>query len=127
MGLGGVAPVVLKNEIVSLCPEGLHGVDVDAFEAMAAVARRRATAAGSPQMLELYGGELLPDDLYEDWGADRREGLRRLKVDLLLGSAVATVGDRLAVIEIYRQALAAYLYNGSPAVLGRDGCSGRGR
>ena len=72
---------------------------------------RRATAAGYRQALELYGGELLPDDLYEDWGADRREGLRRLKVDLLLGLAVATVGDRLAVIEIYRQALAADPYN----------------
>ena len=86
-------------------------MDVDAVEALAAVARRRDTAAAYRQALELYGGDLLPDDLYEDWWADRREGLRRLKVDLLLGLAVATVGDGLAVIEIYRQAVAADPYN----------------
>ena len=109
--VGDVAPVVLKNEIVSLCPEGGLWVDVDAFETLAAVARQRDTAIAYRQALELYGGELLPDDLYEDWWADRREGLRRLKVDLLLGLAVAIVGDRLAVIEVYRQALAADPYN----------------
>jgi DNA-binding SARP family transcriptional activator len=32
----------------------------------------------------LYGGDLLPEDRYEDWAAGRREALHRLFLDLLV-------------------------------------------
>ncbi len=55
-------------------------VDGDAFED--ALARAHAAdQTAEPPLLEqaaaLYGGDYLPDDLYEDWAEKRREALRR--------------------------------------------------
>ncbi len=58
-------------------------VDVDAFEA----ALRRAWASDRPEdaqaALDGYGGDLLPDDLYDDWAAGRRLSLRTSYLALL--------------------------------------------
>jgi predicted ATPase/DNA-binding SARP family transcriptional activator len=110
-GADSVARIGLHHEVVCLCPDGGLWVDVEAFEALAAVARQCDTAAAYRRALELYGGELLPDEPYEDCWAGRREALRTLRVGLLLGLAAAGRRDGLAVAEIYRQALAADPYN----------------
>ncbi len=56
--------------MILLSPDTSPWVDVLAFEEAAAVAAREA---GDPEAyraaLELYGGELLPEDRYEDWVA----------------------------------------------------------
>ncbi len=64
-----------------------------------APSRRRRRRPGGGRLgvrraARLYGGELLPEDPYEDWAAGRREGLRSLYLTLLLEQAgVAEAGD----------------------------------
>jgi predicted ATPase/DNA-binding SARP family transcriptional activator/DNA-binding CsgD family transcriptional regulator len=72
------------NESLVLCPGGDLWVDVEAFEEAAATARRSKDPAAYRAVVDLYAGELLPEDRYEEWAQDRREGLRRLYLKLLL-------------------------------------------
>jgi len=67
-----------------LCPEGELWVDVEAFEEAAETARRECEPATYRAALDLYAGELLPGDRYEEWAEDRRQGLRRLNLALLM-------------------------------------------
>jgi predicted ATPase/DNA-binding SARP family transcriptional activator/DNA-binding CsgD family transcriptional regulator len=66
-----------EGKSLALCPEGDLWVDVDAFEAALATARRTREPAAYRAALGLYAGELLPDDRYEDWAEERRGELRR--------------------------------------------------
>src|SRR5215211_6714651 len=56
-----------------LCPEGYLWVDVEAFEEAAAATRRSQDPAAYRTAIELYAGELLPEDRYEEWVEARRE------------------------------------------------------
>ena len=69
---------------LALCPGGALWVDVEAFEEAAATARREREPAAYRAALDLYAGELLPVDRYEEWAEDRREELRRLDLTLLM-------------------------------------------
>jgi DNA-binding SARP family transcriptional activator len=71
-----------KDSLV-LCPEGELWVDVEAFEEAAATARRSKDPAAYRVALDLYAGELLPEDRYEEWAQDRRQGLRRIHLEML--------------------------------------------
>jgi TolB-like protein/Flp pilus assembly protein TadD len=66
-----------------LCAPGGLWVDAEEFERRAAAAVRSADAAAYESALALYGGDLLVEDLYEDWAAARREQLRALRQELL--------------------------------------------
>src|SRR5215207_535296 len=55
-----------------------------AFEDAAVVARRVREPAAYQAALDLYAGDLLPEDRYEAWAEDRREGLCRAYLGLLL-------------------------------------------
>ena len=66
-----------------LCPGGPLWVDVEAFETAATTARREREPAAYRAALDLYAGELLPADRYEEWAEDRRRELRRLNLTLL--------------------------------------------
>lgn len=81
--LGIANAVVLSGEHVALCPGRDVRVDAHAFEELAT----RALAAGdrtlAREALDLHGGELLPDDRYEDWAAAARDRLWARYVDLL--------------------------------------------
>ena len=67
-----------------LCPEGDLWVDVDAFEEAAAIARRAREPGAYRAAIELYAGELLPEDRYEEWTQERRETLRQTRLRLLV-------------------------------------------
>ena len=67
-----------EDESLVLCPAGGLWVDVDAFEHAVATARRSQDPAAYRAALELYPGELLPDDRYEEWAENRRQELRRM-------------------------------------------------
>jgi DNA-binding SARP family transcriptional activator len=54
-----------------LCPGGSLWVDVQAFEEAAATARRSRDPAAYRAAIELYAGDLLPEDRYEEWAEDR--------------------------------------------------------
>lgn len=59
-------------------------VDAEAFEAAALRARRTADPAAYQQAVELYGGDLLPEDRYAEWALERAEALRAEHVALLV-------------------------------------------
>src|SRR5215208_2271157 len=69
---------------LKLCPAGSVWVDVDSFEEAAVTARREGEPAAYRAALDLYAGELLPADRYEEWAEDRRQQLRRLYLALLV-------------------------------------------
>jgi len=73
--------------------------DLDRFRRLAeeavAGAREEGSLGAAREAVELYGGELLPDDRYADWAATPRESAVRLYVGTLqLLVEVATEGDR---------------------------------
>jgi predicted ATPase/DNA-binding SARP family transcriptional activator/DNA-binding CsgD family transcriptional regulator len=78
----------LRSDSVVLAPPDVLWVDVEAFERDAAAARRTGDPATYRSAIALYTGDLLPDDLYEDWVANRREGARLLHLALLLELAM---------------------------------------
>src|SRR5215213_7993137 len=98
-----------KEERVALCPEVELWVDVEAFEEAANAARPSRDPGAYRAALELYGGELLPEDRYEEWAEGRREELRNtylaLRIELAevyeergeFGSAIEALGK--AVVE----------------------------
>ncbi len=62
-------------------------VDVDGFEAAATQACDSQDTPVYQAALEFYKGDLLPDDLYEEWTIQRRESLRQTYLRLLLEMA----------------------------------------
>jgi TolB-like protein/DNA-binding SARP family transcriptional activator len=71
------------SEVELGAPGGLR-VDAEEFERQAAEAVKSTDAAAYEAALALYGGDLLPEDLYEDWAVRRREQLRALRQELLV-------------------------------------------
>src|SRR5829696_790265 len=76
-----------EDESLVLCPGGDLWVDVDAFEEAAAMTRRSQHPGVYRPAVQLYAGELLPGDRYEEWTEDKRAELRRLHLALLLDLA----------------------------------------
>jgi DNA-binding SARP family transcriptional activator len=74
----------VSGEQVVLCQEGQLWVDVEAFEEAADAARRSKDPAAYRAAIELYSGELLPEDRYEEWAEEGRETLRQTHLRLLL-------------------------------------------
>jgi predicted ATPase/DNA-binding SARP family transcriptional activator len=74
----------LEGDQLALCPGERLRVDVGAFEETAAAARRSRDPAVYRAAIELYTGDLLPEDRYEEWAEACREELRRLHLALLV-------------------------------------------
>ncbi|MDP9372367.1 MAG: tetratricopeptide repeat protein [Chloroflexota bacterium] len=74
----------LQQGVLALQPPGLLWVDVAAFEAAAAAARGRQDPAAYQAAVDLYTGDLLPEDRYEDWATGQREALRATYLALLV-------------------------------------------
>ena len=88
IGLAG--SVTLSGDTVALLPERAVRVEVDVerFEELARRALDEAVPAGdrstaADQALELYRGELLPHELYEDWAFHTRQRLLLRRRELL--------------------------------------------
>jgi DNA-binding SARP family transcriptional activator len=97
-----------EEESLVLCQGGDLWVDVDAFEEAAAAARRSREPAAYRAALDLYAGQLLPEDRYEEWTQQKREELRRLYLELLLELATLYEGrDQYdPAVEVLRKAIA---------------------
>ena len=82
-------------------------IDVDAFEEAAAQARAQPSVAACEAAVALYGGELLPEDRYEEWTAARREAVRERHLWLLvtLAELHEATGDGAAAIEALQRAV----------------------
>jgi predicted ATPase/DNA-binding SARP family transcriptional activator len=79
-GAGAGAAIGTAGAVVTLRAE----IDVDAFAAAAAGARARPEPAAYEHALDLYGGELLPDDRGESWTAEGRDAATALHTALCL-------------------------------------------
>jgi DNA-binding SARP family transcriptional activator len=106
------------------------GVDADEFEQLAEDALRRGEIAAYEAALAGYGGELLPEDRYESWCAERRNALAELHIRLLLGMAevlerrgsYSEAADRLREVlqqdpsreAAHRQLMRLYAWMGAP-------------
>lgn len=64
-------------------------IDADRFEQLAETALRRGDIAAYRTALAAYGGEMLPEDRYADWCAERRSSLAELHLRMALGLAEA--------------------------------------
>ena len=86
--------LVLRDELVVLGPDGDVVVDIDGLSSTSAVAADGSRAA-LEDALASWTGELLPEDLYEDWTNPHREHLAnaRARVALRLGAALTAEGD----------------------------------
>ena len=98
----------LRGDSVSLYPDGPLWTDVQAFEEAAAYASGSGEPAAYRAALDLYAGDLLPEDPYEDWTQAKREGLRQMYLDLLVEMArVYEERENFAsAIEVLRRAVA---------------------
>ena len=102
---GGPAGTYLSRDGDNLVlgPPDAAKVDIDAFEQAVAAAWRSTDPAASERAVDLYGGELLPENRYEEWSESRRAALRAAYLTLLartsqlyeqrgeLGRAIATL------------------------------------
>ena len=70
--------IELREEVLQLTAE----LDVDRLELAAAAARSAGTHAAYRAALSLYGGELLPENRYDDWAVERREEFAELATAL---------------------------------------------
>jgi predicted ATPase/DNA-binding SARP family transcriptional activator/DNA-binding CsgD family transcriptional regulator len=97
-----------ENEQLVLCPDASLWVDVEAFEEAAAAARHSRDPAAYRAARDLYAGELLPGDRYEEWAEEKRRGLGRLYLDLLveLAQAYEERAEPGRAIEALREAVA---------------------
>jgi len=77
----------LQDEQLHLCPDNPLVVDVEAFERQAALARGGRDPAAYQAALDLYTGDLLPEDPYEEWALLRRAALREEYLKLLFDLA----------------------------------------
>lgn len=75
------------QQVALRAPGGLR-VDAEEFERRAAAAKRGGGADEYEAALAVYAGDLLPEELYEDWAAARREQLRGQYQELLMKLAL---------------------------------------
>jgi len=76
--------LLLRGDQLALSPDAPLWVDVEAFQEASAGARRAREPAAYRVAIDLYAGELLPEDRYEGWAEGLREELRRSYLDLLV-------------------------------------------
>jgi DNA-binding SARP family transcriptional activator len=96
----------LTDSMVALETEHVW-IDADHFELLAESALRQGDITAYESALAAYGGELLPEDRYEDWCAQRRDCLAELHIRLLLGlaEALASRGSHGAAAARLREVL----------------------
>ena len=88
-----VARRALDQSAIVVREDRLHlvaDVDVDRLEMAAADARRADTPAAYRAALAMYGGELLPENRYDDWAESRRDELAELAAELADGAALGS-------------------------------------
>ena len=102
-GADGAALLSSSGDLLTLAPE--LELDLDEFEAAATRAESTNDPGDLEAAVEAYGGELLPEDVYEDWVIDRRRALAERHVHLLL--ALAAARDPSAAVDLLHRTIVA--------------------
>ena len=115
-GAEGQRCLQLSDGLLLLCPEDPIWIDAVAFEQAARSARELQQARAYVEALELYTGELLPEDRFEDWTSVPREALRdlRLALGIELAELQAEAGQETEAVDTLRSALVAQPLHGRP-------------
>jgi predicted ATPase/DNA-binding SARP family transcriptional activator len=105
---GGFRYLALQGPALVLSPADPVWTDLEAFAAAAEAARREGEPVAYRAALDLYAGDLLPEDRFEDWVGERREQLRREYLGLLtdLASLLEARGDEPAAMASWGRVLA---------------------
>ncbi len=93
-----------KNQIILASPGSLR-VDLDEFERIANFAVQNNDLESGKKALEIYQGDLLTEDIYEDWIYTRRETMRLLyrKVAAKTAGLYHAESHHQAAIEILKR------------------------
>lgn len=73
----------VSGDIVALAPSAELTIDAEQFEVAARAALRGGDKAAFERAADLYGGDLLPDDVYVDWLDTPRQQLHQRYAELL--------------------------------------------
>jgi predicted ATPase/DNA-binding SARP family transcriptional activator len=103
VGGDGAALLSSSGDLLTLAPE--VDLDLDEFEAAASLAESTSDPADLEAAVSAYGGELLPEDVYEDWVIERRRALAERHVHLLL--ALAAARDPAAAVDLLHRTIVA--------------------
>jgi len=97
-----------RGQHVQLSSSGTLYVDVEEFEHVAEAAIKTEKIAACETAIDLYRGDLLNEDAYEDWVVQRREQLRELYHRLLgkLSQLYESQGEAQQSIELLRRLIA---------------------
>lgn len=98
----------LHQQVLSFEPAGDVWIDAEAFQSAASNARTSSDLDSCIGALALYSGDLLPEDLYENWTQRTRDSLRETYLELLLTTAQLqeASGATDAAIETLRKIIA---------------------
>lgn len=101
--------LVTRDRMVALETSASVSVDADLFETAANAALAAADAAATKAAIDLYAGDVLPEELYEEWAEPRRLRLKTLHLRLLghLAEQYRDAGRLNEAIEIASRLLAA--------------------
>jgi DNA-binding SARP family transcriptional activator/tetratricopeptide (TPR) repeat protein len=81
--LGGNDTLTVSGEVMSLLPDDDVVVDAVEFESEAAEALRAGDTDAMARALDEHAGDLLPDDVYDEWLQPRRDHILHLRTDLI--------------------------------------------
>lgn len=97
--------ILTQKHHITLTAPGRFYVDVDEFERLASAAIRNNDFEAGQKAIELYRGDLLIEDLYEDWVFARRESLRLLyrKAATKTAELFALSGEHRTGIDILKK------------------------
>jgi predicted ATPase/DNA-binding SARP family transcriptional activator len=102
--LGGASGALccLRDDVVWLSEGAMPWLDIDAFDAAARRARQTRDPQDYQTAVELYRGELLPEDRFEDWAEGPREAFRERHLGLLVEYAevLSERGEHTQVVDV---------------------------
>jgi predicted ATPase/DNA-binding SARP family transcriptional activator len=99
----------LRDDVVWLSEGAMPWLDTEAFDAACRRARQTRDPRDYRAATELYRGELLPEDRFEDWAEGPREALRERHLGLLVEYAevLSGRGEHTRVVDVVGAVIAA--------------------